>query len=326
MIARALACVLASLMLVACGGERRGALVPNEIATIRLDEAGETVLRFEVDRPALAAFDLFAAPDAIGAVTSEIRPDAPEGEAIDTRLTALAPGRYRLALASEGAGPSEIQARLRLEPPLDAFEPNDSPETAEPVALPFRAVIQLANAEPDWFEIRPDAGTVVGIRLVHSASNYRGPIIEVRGETGEVLFRSADEPWGWGAMRYVEATGGVMHVGVWESWTFNPGDPRSLKGIEIVTYADAPYPAGTFVTLGLGEDETAFTQLALAGRAAGLTVARTEEADAIAREFAGAIGRGRPARDWLWAGLALTLAFAIGSGIGWILRARHARR
>ena len=44
MTARALACVLASLMLVACGGERRGALVPNEIATIRLDEAGETVL------------------------------------------------------------------------------------------------------------------------------------------------------------------------------------------------------------------------------------------------------------------------------------------
>lgn len=314
---------LAALLLAACGDEAGDGFTPGEIETVQLDEAGQAEFQFETGRAGLASFDLFSASEKIGTVSAAIYPAGEGADApIDTRLNALAPGRYRLVIESEAPGPAEIQARLRLDPPLDGFEPNDSPQTAARVDLPLRAVIQLSDGEQDWFEIRPEAGAVIGIRLVNAGGAYRGPMIEVRDSEGETLFQSANEDWGWGAMRYVEADGGPLLVGVWDTASFRAGDPRSLKGIEIVRYSAAPYPAGTFVTLGLGEDETAFNQLALAGRAAGLTVARTEEADSIAREFSGAIERDRPGPSWIWTSLAFLLAFAIGAGMGWVARTR----
>lgn len=292
----------------------------DRIETIRLDENGEARLRLSVEHSSRPVFDLFSGPAGMDEL-SLVLDTGDAGEKSDASAPrVLAPGRHEFTLSApdpEAAVNVEIQGRIRLDPPLDAFEPNDRYEDAVPVEIPFHQVIRLSGGDWDWFEVEAPRGGVIGIHLHGWRGGYSGPQIQVLDARGEQVLLTGTASWAWQGMRYVRSRGGRLFVGVTDSSNWSDSDGGGFKALEIVHYLPMDRVNGSLITLGLDGEDPSFFQLDLVGEAVGQQVHTADEADAVAVELTRAVEaglrRGLPA--WTW--VLILLLLAGGSAGGW---------
>ncbi|WP_417497083.1 hypothetical protein [Maricaulis sp.] len=304
--------------------QRPQTVEPGRFETIRLDGEGRAVLRFDARAAGLPVFDLMAAPDGLDAVT--LSAPARDEKAASTALVVLPSGRHELVLQGQARAdgqPMEIQGRLRLDPPFDAFEPNDHRDQALPIDLPFYQVIRLAEGDEDWFRVEAERGGVIGIHLHHGSGGYDGPQMTVMEADGTVIFQTDINAYSWRSMRYVRSGGRPILIRLTDSRAWRDNQAGAFKALEIVRYApDAPVN-GTLVTLGVESEDPSFYQLALVGEAVGTEVRGADEAAAVASELTRAV-EARNAPVWPnWLG-GLLLALALAGGGYWYLRRRGA--
>ena len=309
-----LAFLAASAGLFSVSGQRPDRVEPGRIETVVLDETGSAVLRVDIDHPGVPAFDIFSAPPSVTQLRLSLVEDAealkaPEG------IPILPAGRHDLLVsAAEGydGGPAEIQGRLRIDPALDAFEPNDTPDAAAEIDLPFHRIVRLADGEWDWFRVDPGRGGVVGIHLHYWGGDYTGPGIRVLDADREEIFRTANTDWSWRGMRYVRAEGRPLYIGVTDDRSWRDNQAGGFKTLEIVRYAPTGAVSGSLVTLGLEADDPSFFQLDLVGEALGSPVHTADEAEAVASELARAVERRDEGGINPWIALLLLIVLAGG--------------
>jgi len=317
------AAILPVLMLAvtpAATAQRPQSVEPGAIETIRLDGEGRAVLRFDAAAPGLPAFDLMAAPDGLDSV--RLSPPVSDVKGASSALVVLADGRHELVLQGQARADGEameIQGRLRLDPPFDAFEPNDFRDQARPIDLPFHQVIRLAEGDEDWFRIEAERGGVIGIHLHHAFNAYDGPQITVYEADGTLIFQTNSSAYGWRGMRYVRSEGRPILIRLTDSHAWSGNQVAAFKALEIVHYApDAPVN-GTLVTLGVESEDPAFYQLALVGEAVGTQVRGASQAEAVASELTRAV-EVRPAPLWPYWLSGLLLVIGLAGGGYWYLR------
>jgi hypothetical protein len=295
--------------------QRPQTVEPGAIETIRLDAEGRAVLRVTATDAGVPAFDLLAGPEGLDSVSVLTG----EGEKVVPMAVpqVLAPGRHDLTIqgaARPDGRTMEIQGRLRLDPPLDAFEPNDAREQARRIELPFYQIIRTAQGDPDWFRIETQNGGVIGIHLHHFGDAYTGPQLTVLEADGTVIFQTGDNAYAWQSMRYVRSTGRPIYLGITDSQAWDEGNARAFKALEIVRYIPNAPVNGSLITLGLESEDPSFYQLDLVGEALGAAVRPAGEAEIVASELARAAGLA-PRALWprlLAAGLLLAALAAAG--------------
>jgi len=166
-----LAFLAASAGLFSVSGQRPDRVEPGRIETVVLDETGSAVLRVDIDHPGVPAFDIFSAPPSVTQLRLSLVEDAealkaPEG------IPILPAGRHDLLVsAAEGydGGPAEIQGRLRIDPALDAFEPNDTPDAAAEIDLPFHRIVRPMGSGTGSASIRGAAAWSASISTIGAA-------------------------------------------------------------------------------------------------------------------------------------------------------------
>lgn len=301
-------------------GQRVQSVEADRIETIRLDENGQARLRLSVERASQPGFDLFSGPAGVAELSLVLDTGDTDDKSDASRPRVLAPGRHEFTLSASDpatAGDVEIQGRIRLDPPLDAFEPNDRYEDAVPIEIPFHQVIRLSDGDWDWFEVEAPRGGVIGIHLHGWRGGYSGPQIQVLDTRGEQVLLTGTASWAWQGMRYVRARGGRLFVGVTDSNSWSDSDGGGFKALEIVHYLPMERVNGSLITLGLDGEDPSFFQLDLVGEAVGQEVHTADEADAVAAELTRAVEaglrRGIPA--WVW--LLILLVLAGGGAGGW---------
>ena len=307
--------------------QRPQTVEPGVIEAIRLDAEGRAVLRVTARDAGLPAFDLLAGPAGLEGVTLLIGEGDKQVAMVTPRV--LGPGRHDLTIqgtARADGRAMEIQGRLRLDPPLDAFEPNDTREQARRIELPFYQIIRLSNGDPDWFRIDADSGGVIGIHLHHFGNGYEGPQIAVLDADGEIIFQTANNSFAWRGMRYVRSEGRPIYVGLNDSRGWEEGNAGAFKALEVVHYRPNGAVNGSLITLGLANEDPSFFQLDLIGEALGARVRPAGEAESVASELARAAGIA-PRALWPWlmgAGL-LLLAVLAAAGF-WYFRLGPGRK
>ncbi len=326
MFGRILALALPLLLTGAALGQPVRSVEPDRIETIRLDENGQAILRFETPRPGIASFDVFAAAPELGALTLTQSSE----EAIDSKLAeagatvamdpvSLPAGRHRLLLQAQGESGGrghQIQGRLRIDPPGDPFEPNDTPETATRIELPVREILDLTSGDTDWFRVDPPGPGYLGVQLFASSS-YAGPQIEVRREDGEILLQTVLDNASWLGMRYLETDGRPLLVGVRETYAGSMGPSFPIKRLDIVHYRADIALQGGFITLPGGPDTAVTDQLALIADALGAEAVSADQATIVTAELNRATQGRTEGRASLWMGLLLAaLVFAAGAVLG----------
>lgn len=308
-------------------GQRTQTVEADRIETIRLDENGEARLRLSFERASQPGFDLFSGPAGVGELSLVLDTGDADDKSAASASRVLAPGRHDFTLTApdpETAGNAEIQGRIRLDPPLDAFEPNDRLEDAVPIEIPFHQIIRLSGGDWDWFEVEAPGSGVIGIHLHGWRGGYSGPQIQVLDARGEQVLLTGTASWAWQGMRYVRARGGRLHIGVTDSNTWSDSDDGGFKALEIVHYLPMERVNGSLITLGLDGEDPSFFQLDLVGEAVGQDVHTADEAEAVAAELTRAVEAGlrRGLSAWMWILILLVLAGG-GAGSWWYFRRKR---
>lgn len=295
-----------------------------EVATVRLDEAGEARVRVRLEHDSVVMLPVFAGPETVTDISIALESVS---ESTPVHSLTLPAGRHNLVLSGGpmGQGETVIQVRTSFIAPNDAFEPNDTPETARRVDLPFNQVVRLASGDWDWFEIDPGGSTVLGIQLLGSTGSYTGPQIRVVDPAGVALYASPATIGGWNGMRYVEVERGPVFVGVTDSSPWAGHQPQGFKTLEIMRIDPIGDFSGRLITLSLETDDPSLFQLDLVGRALGVEVRAADEAGRVAAELAEVVrGEGFDPRGpgWvIWMILVLALGIA-AAGVIVIIRLR----
>lgn len=286
----------------------------NTVFTTELAVDGTAEIEIHLQRPAQLGFDLFSGPDTLASVgLQQLGEDGVEASE-PSSLLVLGAGRHRLGLV--GSGPQgqvggTIQGRVRAVPPSDAFEPNETPQTARAVDLPFHRIVRLAHGDWDWFRIDPPRSGVLGIQLHGWRGAYSGPAIRVVDANGAQLYQSPGDPGGWNGMRYVEVGNRPVMVGVTDTSPWQDRQADGYKALEIVLVEPIGRARGQLVTLGLGDGDTAWQQLNEIGTALGIELREANEAEAVSSELSRVVEGTPQWRMPLWQ-IVLLLALAGG--------------
>ncbi|MBI1235347.1 MAG: hypothetical protein GC188_01525 [Alphaproteobacteria bacterium] len=312
---RTLLPALAAALLLSVSAAAQQRLEAGEVAILRLNDAGETRVRIDLDHPSEVQLPVFAGPEAV--TTVFITPGAEADRAPSQRLV-LPSGRHDLVVSGGPVGESEtvIQVRPQFLPPNDAFEPNDTPDTAWQADLPFHRVVRLSHGDWDWFRVDPGGSGILGVQLLGNRGTYDGPRIRVVDAAGRELYISPPGTGGWNGMRYVRVDRGPVFVGVTDSSPWAEQQPDGFKTLEIRRIEPVTEISGRLITLSVETDNPSFYQLDLVGEALGMDVRAADEADRVAAELGqvvrgegfGSSGQGRII--WLILGLALASAAA----------------
>jgi hypothetical protein len=323
----ALICILLLAGAPSLHAQSRQTLAVDRIETVRFDEDGQARIRFDTNHPGVPGFDVFSAPADFGNVQIILPENSDAGDGADKTATAglsitrgliVTEGRHEVVLQAtplESGRTVEIQGRLRLDPLLDGFEPNDTYQQAQRINLPFHQIVQLSAGDLDWFRIDAPRGGIVGIHLHHTGDGYTGPGIEVLDHDGEQIFLTQDNSWSWRGMRYVRSEGRALYVGLRDQYAWSDDQTGgSYKSLEIVQYQAGLLPSGALVTLGLESEDPAFYQLGLVGEALGMPVHSADEAGAIAEELDRAVIGTAPTSTPIYLLILLGVLVLVASG------------
>ncbi|MDP1738819.1 MAG: hypothetical protein Q8L23_15440 [Caulobacter sp.] len=311
-----LAALLAVALLVAGPARAAPPAFPvGEVRSLSLNAAGEVVVTVKPGRRAVLEADVFAAPDAAGDITLEVLDKA--GHPLPSGLAA-GPGPVTVRIKAANPGAATIQIRVRADPSVDGFEPNDSKDRARPATVPFSGWIEMGPGDQDWFRIDAPADGVVGVGL-NPPSNGRLRFLD---ERGAVIQETAEDGYVAEGITYVAARGRRMYIII----EGPESGPRFVSRLTISRYAKPGGQDGALVTVGLADQDETVNQLNLAAQAAGARTLSAEDADTISSALTEALAEPAkaPARTpWLLA-IGAALLIAAGGGGYWWWRKRKA--
>lgn len=302
----------------------------NEIIELDFETETPTRVRLDLDAAALVRVDVFAGDEAVQAVRLRRTnaSDAADAAGDLSDFLVLGPGRHDLDLVARGAADpvaGRIQARISASPPNDGFEPNNRPDEAVEIDLPFNRIVRLSQNDWDWFLVDPPRAGVLGIQLHAWRSPYGGPLIRVETLEGELLYASPNSPGGWNGMRYVNVTGAPVRIGVTDTNNWRDNQWHGYKALEIVLIEPLGGMRGQLITLGLEGGDAGWLQLAQIGQALGTELREANEAEAVSTELLRAVeGQAETGPGWsvlLLGGLAV-LVLAGGGVWAWHRRKR----
>lgn len=287
-----------------------------EIETVALDKDGVARLTVQMEERGRLGFDVFAAPDAAGEIIVETLDD--KGEPVPLGMPA-GPGRVTAQVRAQNPLAARIQLRLRADPSLDLFEPNDKRGKAARVEPPFDGWIESGPGDEDWFVFNSPSKGVVGVKL--EPPPY-GEVL-ILDSQGESVYGSGERGVPYG-IAYAPAEPGRMYVVV-RGPPDNPSAPAVMSRLTIAHYRTPPRADGRVVTLGLEEDEVTRGQLDLAARAAGAEAVSASDADGVAAALTAAAAEPAPSNGaWRWIAAAV-LAATVAAGGYYVWRRRRAR-
>lgn len=280
-----------------------------EVRSLSLNAAGEAVVTVKPGRRAVLEADVFAAPDAAGDITLEVLDKA--GQPSPSGLAA-GPGPVTVRIKAANPGAATIQIRVRADPSVDGFEPNDAKGRARTATLPFDGWIEIGPGDQDWFRIDAPADGVVGVSLSPRPSGR----LRFLDERGEVIQETAEDGYIASGITYVAARGRRMYVVIEGS----DSGPRFVSRLTISRYAKPGGQDGALVTVGLADQDDMVNQLNLAAQAAGARTLSAEDADRISGALTEALAEPTKApagTPWLLVGGAALLIAAGGGGFWW---------
>jgi hypothetical protein len=299
----------------------------NAIIELEFEPGEPRRVRFELDAAAALHFDVFAGTDSIGAVL--LQAETGNAAEADKRPAApflvLGPGRHTVDLVANGPdaeAAGRIQGRLTAQAPNDAFEPNDTVETAARISLPFHRVVRLSDGDWDWFRIDPPRAGVLGVQMRAWRSAYQGPVIRILDADGEELYASPEGDGAWNGMRYVRVGRDPVFVGVSDTRAWRDNQTDGYKALEIVMIQPLDRMRGQLVSLGLDAGDPGWLQLQEIGAGLGTELRAANEAEAVATELSRAVaGSSQGGGLWLYGLAVLVLLIAAAGGV-WLWRRR----
>jgi hypothetical protein len=301
-----LAALAAALLIAGAAQAAPPAFPLGEIRPLSLDAAGQTVVTVKPKGLAVLEADIFAAPDAAGDIVLEVL--GKDGQPLPPGSPA-GPGPVQVRIKAASPGATRIQLRVRADPSVDGFEPNDARGKARKAALPFAGWIEIGPGDQDWFRVEAPAGGVVGVSLSPTPAgrlrflDARGAVIQETAANGSI----------GGGITYVATRGGRLYVVV----EGPESGGRQVSRLTISRYAAPRGADGALVTVGVGEDSETREQLNLAARAAGAKAIDAQDADAIGGALTEALATTPAAAKrppWLMALIAALALAAAGGG------------
>ncbi len=280
-----------------------------EIRNLSLDATGAAVVTVKPGRLAVLEADIFGAPDAAGDIVLEVLDN--DGQPLPAGV-ASGPGAVTVRIKAEKPGAATIQIRIRADPSVDGFEPNDSKDKARPATVPFSGWIEMGPGDQDWFRIDAPADGVVGVGLNPPSSGK----LRFLDERGAVIQETAEDGYVAQGITYVAARGKRMYIVI----EGPESGPRFVSRLTISRYAKPGGQDGALVTVGLADQDETVRQLNLAAQAAGARTLTGEDADSIGAALTEALAepaKGRAKTPWLLVGLAALLIAAGGGGFWW---------
>lgn len=297
------------------------AFAVGEVRVLTLNAGGEAVITVKPGRLAVLEADVFAAPDTTGDIVLEVL--GKDGLPLPSGVAA-GPGPVTARIRAAHPGAATIQIRIRADPSVDGYEPNDDKAHARPVTLPFDGWIEIRPGDQDWFRVDAPSEGVVGVSL-NPVPTGRLRFVD---EAGKVIQETAEDSYIAGGITYAAARGRRLYVVIEGA----KSGERQVSRLTISSYATPGGSDGALVTVDIADQDETVDQLNLAARAAGASTLSANDAVAIDSALTDTLAapKGISAEpSWtvaLVAGLLALLAIAGGVAYRrWVRRPRAAK-
>jgi len=298
-----------------------------QMVSVTLTEPGHVEeIPFELDKPSVVSVRAFFPAAELGAVSFSVT-DADGNPVKFAAPKVLKPGSYSAAVSAAGASDESFSVKIDVSEPNDAYEPNDTIETATNITLPLRTVIGVEYGldNLDWFKFSVDQRYLLSVHLrTRGGSSVSFKVLDAEGK---ILYKTASS-WGSAGARYASLTPGEYHL------VIGPASGNDTAEMELALYDPQAVlsDTGGFIAVGMTEGSDALNQLTLIAKTSGKGLVETISPEIMKAELLEAVKDkpievepGGGSYEWLlWLGVVLILA---GSGTaGFWMRAKFKAR
>jgi hypothetical protein len=277
---------------------------------------------FDLDKPAAVNVQTFFAPAELGAIKLVVT-DADDKVVNIAPPKVLKPGSYSVAVSAAGSSPESFSVKIGVSEPVDAYEPNDTLETATPITLPLRTVIVADRGldNLDWFKFSVDQEYLLSVHLrARRGSSVSFKILDADGEN---LYKTASS-WDSAGARYASLAAGEYYL------VIGPASSSDTTEMELALYdpVGVSGDSGGFIAVGMKEGSAGLNQLTLIAKASGKGLVETVSPDIMKAELLEAVKdkpveTGKPGGSGGWiTWIIILLMLAITGGAGFWMRGR----
>ena len=314
-------CAAAVLAVAVAAGAQIDEMIP-----LTIDTAGHVEeIPFDLVKPAVVSIQAFFPPAELGEIKFSVT--GASGKTVNVAPPKiLAPGSYSVAVSASGASEERFNIKIGTFEPVDPYEPNDTRETAAPITLPLRTVIQVDRGADnvDWFKFSIDQAYVLSIHLRPRGSatvNFR--VVDAEGKD---VYKDASA-WNSLGARYVSLAAGEYCL------VIGPAGSSTQTEVELAVVDPAGAgDKGGFIAVGMDKGSTGLEQLALIAKTTGKGLIETvspeimkaELLEAVKEKPAEAAKRADGGSRGIW--LVILLILAVSGGAGFWMRARFKDR
>jgi hypothetical protein len=317
--------VLCLAAVLAFAGE--AAAQSDEMISVTIDTAGHVVdIPFDLDKPASVSIQAFFPPRELGAIKFAVTDAA--GEAVNIAPPkVLSPGAYSVAVSASGVSSESFSVKIGLSEPLDAYEPNDTRQTASRIELPIRTVIKVdpGSDNIDWFKFSIDQNCVLSVHILTKTWNRID--FKVVDAEEKIAYQTVAS-WDSHGARYANLIAGDYYLAV------GPSAKPVYAEMELALY-DPTVVAGDnggFIAVGMKEGSSDLNQLAIIANTTGKGLIETVSSEIMKTELLEAV-KEKPVDtatnqgSWAWViWTVILLILAAGGGAGFWMRGRFKER
>jgi hypothetical protein len=272
-------CAAAILAIASAVGAQSGQMIP-----VTIDSVGHVEdIPFDLDKPASVSVQAFFPPAELGAIKFAVT-DA-NGQAVNiTPPKVLPPGAYSVAVSASGVSSESFNVKIGVSEPLDAYEPNDTRETASLIELPLRTVIKVdpGSDNLDWFTFTVDQACILSVHI--RVKNWSRVDFKVLDAEGKIAYKTVST-WDSHGARYASLTAGEYYLAV------GPAAGSVYAEMELALYdpAAAVGANGGFIAVGMTEGSTDLNQLTLIAKTGGKALIETISPEIMKAELLDAV-------------------------------------
>jgi len=271
-------CAAVVLVVASAAGAQIG-----EMISLTIETAGHVEeIPFDIDKPAAVSIQAFFPPVELGEIKFVVT--AAAGKTVNVAPPKiLAPGSYSVAVSASGASPESFSIKIGAFEPVDPYEPNDTRQTASPITLPLRTVIQVDRGADnlDWFKFTIDRAYVLSIHLRPRGSstvNFR--VVDAEGKD---VYKTAST-WNTLGARYVALAAGEYCL------VIGPAGGSTPTEVELALFdPSGAGDKGGFIAVGMDKGSAGLEQLALIARTTGKGLIETVSPEIMKAELLEAV-------------------------------------
>jgi len=255
-----------------------------EMVSVSIDAPGHVVdIPFELDKPSAVSVQAFFPPADVGQIKFTVTDDADQPVDI-TPPKILKPGAYSVAVSASGVSSESFSVKIGVFEPADAYEPNDTQQTATPITLPLRTVIvsDRGSDNLDWFKFSIDQAYLLSVHLrTRRGSSVRFKVVDAEGKS----FYETSSSWDSAGARYASLAPGQYYLVV------GPASSSDTTEMELALYdpVGVAGDSGGFIALGMKEGSAGLNQLMLIAKTSGKGLVETLSPEVMKAELVEAV-------------------------------------